>query len=113
MRTANYIFGLLLLCVLPNAMAGETSNLLNTAWEAFWQQTGFPRAAYKWQTPIVVKFGGDDVGRHKEFALKQLRTAAEQAGVSVTEAEGDGANANVQVEFFGPNNPNTLPPNEP
>lgn len=91
--------------------AADVTDTLTTAWESFWQQTGFPRAAYKWQTPIRVKFGGVSPERHKEFTLRQLRDVAGHAGINVAEVAADDPAANVQVEFFGPAAP--LPANQP
>jgi hypothetical protein len=113
MRTARRLVAALMLAMSSNTFAGETTSILNTAWEAFWQQSGYPRAAYKWRTDIVMKFSGDDISRHKDSALKQFRNVAGEAGITILEAEGDGAAANVEVQIFGPNNPNPLPPNQP
>ena len=43
---------------------------------------------------------GDSAERHKEFALRQLRDAAEHAGITVSEAPGGDTEANVEIVFL-------------
>ena len=93
------------------AFAQDITGTLNTAWESFWQQSGYPRAIYKWQTPIRVRFTGASIDRHKAFTLQQLRTVTELAGITLTEAGADDTTANVQIEYFGGMAP--LPDNQP
>ncbi len=94
-----------------NAYAQDVTGTLNTAWEAFWQQSGYPRPLFKWQTPLRVRFTGAAVERHKESTLRHLRDVAQHAGLTVSEVAADDTTANVVVEFFGAANP--LPPNQP
>jgi hypothetical protein len=99
-------------CLCPAAaFAQDVAGALNTAWESFWQQTGYPRATYKWQTPIRVRLTGASPERHKEFTLRQLRAVTELAGITVTEAAADDTTANVHIEYFGGTAP--LPDNQP
>jgi hypothetical protein len=93
------------------AFAQDVAGTLNTAWESFWQQSGYPRATYKWQTPIRVRFSGASVERHKEHTLRQLRAVTELTGITLTEAAADDTTANLQIEYFGTAAP--LPPNQP
>ena len=98
-------------CSAVAVFAQDVAGTLTTAWESFWQQTGYPRAVYKWQTPIRVRFTGVSPERHKEFTLRQLRDVAGHAGISIAEAAADDTTANLQIEYFGAAAP--LPNNEP
>ncbi len=84
---------------------------LNTAWECFWQQSGYPRALYKWQTPMRVRFSSASVERRKAFTLQQLRVVAELARIGVIETATDDTTANVHIEFVSAATP--LPQNQP
>ena len=53
------------------AAAQSVDDVLNTAWEMFWQQSGYPRAVYKWRTPIRVRFSGAFGERQKVFAMER------------------------------------------
>jgi hypothetical protein len=81
------------------ARAQDVQQVLTVTWETFWQQTGYPRPVYKWRNPLQVKFSGAGVDRHKAFAMRQLKEAADIAGLPITEVDVDDAAANVQVEF--------------
>ena len=96
---------------LGRADAGDVTETLRIAWESFWHSSGYPRSVFKWVGPIRVKFSGDSVNRHKEFALRQLQSVAEIAGIEVIEVANDDASANFEVEFFA--NMNSLPANRP
>ncbi len=93
------------------ADAADVTELLGIAWESFWQQSGYPRNVFKWRTPIRVRFLGDTADRHREFALRQLQSVAAVAGIEIAEAAADGADTNLEVEFFS--NVNSLPATEP
>jgi predicted Zn-dependent protease len=80
------------------AAAQSVEDVLTTAWEASWQQTGYPVAVQKWQGPIRVAFSGRAVERHKQHALQELKIVAQVAGLEV--AESDEQSANFRVEFI-------------
>src|SRR4051812_49094590 len=65
------------------ADAADAVELVTIAWEAYWNQSGFPKSVMKWQGPIRVKFTGDEADRHKDFSLQQLKTVAQVAGIEV------------------------------
>lgn len=81
------------------ADAGDVAETLSIVWESYWHQSGYPVRVAKWRNPIRVKFTGVAVDRHREFALRQLQTVAEIAGIEAAEAGSDGAGANLEVEF--------------
>lgn len=91
--------------------AQSVTGTLNTAWESFWQQSGYPRALFKWQTPLRVRFSGSAAEKHKASTLRQLREVATHAGLTVHETAADDTTANVQVEIFGSDSP--LPSSQP
>src|SRR5258706_9378837 len=68
------------------AEAGEVTELLSVAWESFWQSNGYPRNVFKWAGPIRVKFSGDTADRNREFAMRQLQSVAQVAGIEIAEA---------------------------
>lgn len=94
-----------------HADAGDAVEIVTIAWEAYWNQSGFPKSVMKWQGPIRVKFTGDDANRHRDFSLQQLRTVADIAGIPVIEVGADDKSANFEVEFL--NNQNLMQPTEP
>lgn len=94
-----------------SADAGEVTEILGVVWESFWQQSGYPRNVFKWRDPIRVKFSGDTADRNREFAMRQLQSVAQVAGIEIAEAAADGAGANLEVEFF--DNLKSLPANQP
>src|SRR6185295_17675101 len=81
-----------------SAHAQTVDDVLRTAWEASWRQTGELRAVARWESPIRVAFSGTSVERHKQYALQQLKVVADAAGLDL--AEGDGQSANLRVEFL-------------
>ena len=111
-----HLLGICALCLacwsggMANAHAQDVTGTLNTAWEAFWQQSGYPRPLYKWQTPLRVRFSGASAERHKELTLRRLREVTQLAGLTVSEAAADDTTANVLVEFFSAEAP--LPGNQ-
>jgi hypothetical protein len=72
-------------CGAATAHAQDVTGTLNTAWESFWQQSGYPRPLFKWQTPLRVRFSGVSAERHKEVTLRHLRKT-----VQAMEAFGNG-----------------------
>lgn len=98
-------------CGPTTAYAQDVTGTLNTAWESFWQQSGYPRPLFKWHTPLRVRFSGVSAERHKDATLRHLREVAEHAGLTVSEAAADDTTASVQVEYFGTTAP--LPANQP
>ena len=97
---AAFATALVLAAAACHAGAGDVVETLSIAWEAYWNQSGYPQPVSKWQGPIRVKFTGDEVPRNKDFALSQLHVAADVAGIEVVEVAADDASANFEVEFL-------------
>ncbi len=85
-----------------NAMATPAvDDILTTAWEIFWRQSGYPMPISKWRGPIRVSVTGVSVQRQKDFAVQQLKLVADEAGIDVSES--DSSEANLQVEIVSSN----------
>lgn len=96
------IVAALMLVVSAPCMANPgIADMLNIAWESFWQQSGYARGVYKWNQPLRVVLSGDAAARHREFALRQLHAVADIAGLQIIEATAGDTTANVEIEFVG------------
>ena len=85
--------------VVAPARAQTVQETMATAWEALWQQSGFPLPMRKWTGSVIrVRFTDEYDRAARAYVLAQLRSVADVVGMPVTDDADGPPNLDVAID---------------